>query len=97
MARTAQPDGYTISQLTISAFRAPHMQKVDWNPVTELHLHHRPRRLHVRRGGEGRFAAQDVPRRAEYAKANPGKLSYATPGTGTSLHLAMEEVAAKPA
>ena len=22
-----------------------------------------------------------------YAKANPGKLSYATPGTGTSLHL----------
>jgi len=31
----------------------------------------------------------------EYAKANPGKLSYATPGTGTSLHLAMEEVAAK--
>src|SRR5688572_29533607 len=34
MAKTAQPDGYTISQLTISAFRAPHMQKVDWNPVT---------------------------------------------------------------
>ena len=30
-----------------------------------------------------------------YAKANPGKLSYATPGQGTSLHLAMEEIAAK--
>ena len=30
-----------------------------------------------------------------YAKANPGKLSYGTPGTGTSLHLAMEEIAAK--
>src|SRR4029078_1987953 len=30
-----------------------------------------------------------------YAKANPGKLSYATPGTGTSLHLAMEESGAR--
>jgi tripartite-type tricarboxylate transporter receptor subunit TctC len=31
----------------------------------------------------------------DYARANPGKLSYATPGTGTSLHLAMEEIGAK--
>ena len=30
-----------------------------------------------------------------YAKANPGKFSYATPGSGTSLHLAMEEIAVK--
>ena len=26
MAKTARPDGYTISQLAISAFRVPHMQ-----------------------------------------------------------------------
>src|SRR5437868_4808784 len=31
----------------------------------------------------------------DYARANPGMLSYATPGTGTSLHLAMEEIAVK--
>jgi tripartite-type tricarboxylate transporter receptor subunit TctC len=31
----------------------------------------------------------------EYARANPGRLAYGTPGTGTSLHLAMEEIAAK--
>jgi len=73
MAKTAQPDGYTISQLTISAFRAPHMQKV------------------VK--ADSPFKTfRDV---LDYAKANPGRLSYATPGTGTSLHLAMEEVAAK--
>jgi tripartite-type tricarboxylate transporter receptor subunit TctC len=30
-----------------------------------------------------------------YAKANPGKFSYATPGPGTSLHLAMEEIGVK--
>ena len=36
MAKTARPDGYTISQLTISAFRMPHMQKVDWDPINDF-------------------------------------------------------------
>ena len=36
MAKTARPDGYTISQLTISAFRVPYMQKVDWDPLTDF-------------------------------------------------------------
>ena len=31
----------------------------------------------------------------EYAKANPGKITYATPGAGTSLHIGMEQIAAK--
>ena len=30
-----------------------------------------------------------------YAKANPGKMSYGSTGTGTSPHLLVEEVAAK--
>jgi tripartite-type tricarboxylate transporter receptor subunit TctC len=30
-----------------------------------------------------------------YAKANPGKVTYATPGAGTSLHLTMESIAMK--
>jgi len=28
-----------------------------------------------------------------YAKANPGKVSYATPGAGSSLHIGMEQIA----
>src|SRR5262245_52011583 len=36
MAKTAKPDGYTISQLAITAFRVPHMQKVDWDPLTDF-------------------------------------------------------------
>jgi tripartite-type tricarboxylate transporter receptor subunit TctC len=35
---------------------------------------------------------QDV---IDYAKANPGKVTYATPGAGTSLHIGMEQIAAK--
>ena len=95
MAKTAQPDGYTISQLTISAFRAPHMQKVDWNPVTDFTYI-----IGLAGYTFGVVVKADSPFKTfrdvlDYAKANPGKLSYATPGTGTSLHLAMEEVAAK--
>ena len=95
MARTAKPDGYTISQLTISAFRQPHMQKVDWDPINDftyiIGLAGYTFGVVVR--SDSQFKSfQDL---IEYAKANPGKLSYATPGTGTSLHLAMEEVAAK--
>ena len=33
----------------------------------------------------------------DYAKANPGKVTYGTPGAGTSLHIGMEQIAAKAA
>src|SRR5688572_23893398 len=36
MAKTAKPDGYTISQLAISAYRMPYMQKVDWDPINDF-------------------------------------------------------------
>jgi len=95
MAKTAQPDGYTISQLTISAFRAPHMQKVDWHPLNDFTYI-----IGLAGYTFGVVVRADSPFKTfndllAYAKANPGKLSYATPGPGTSLHLAMEEVAAK--
>jgi len=95
MAKTARPDGYTISQLTISAFRVPHMQKVDWDPLTDFTYI-----IGLAGYTFGVVVKSDSPFKTfndllTYARANPGKLSYATPGTGTSLHLAMEEVASK--
>jgi len=95
MAKTARPDGYTISQLAISAFRVPHMQKVDWDPINDFTYI-----IGLAGYTFGVVVRADSPFKTfndllTYARANPGKLSYATPGTGTSLHLAMEEVAAK--
>jgi tripartite-type tricarboxylate transporter receptor subunit TctC len=95
MAKTARPDGYTISQLTISAFRVPHMQKVDWDPINDFTYI-----IGLAGYTFGIVVRADSPFKTfndliTYARANPGKLSYATPGTGTSLHLAMEEIAAK--
>jgi tripartite-type tricarboxylate transporter receptor subunit TctC len=95
MSKTARPDGYTISQLAITAFRMPHMQKVDWDPIADFSYI-----LGVAGYTFGIVVKADSPFKSfqdllTYAKANPGKLSYATPGTGTSLHLAMEEIGAK--
>ncbi|MGQ0650835.1 MAG: tripartite tricarboxylate transporter substrate binding protein [Betaproteobacteria bacterium] len=95
MAKTAQPDGYTISQLPITAYRVPHMQKVDYDPVNDFSYI-----IGVAGYTFGIVVKSDSPFRSfkdliDYARANPGKLSYATPGTGTSLHLAMEEIAVK--
>jgi tripartite-type tricarboxylate transporter receptor subunit TctC len=95
MAKTARPDGSTISQLAISAFRVPHMQKVDWDPISDFTYI-----IGLAGYTFGVVVRADSPFKTfqdllTYARANPGKLSYATPGTGTSLHLAMEEVAAK--
>jgi tripartite-type tricarboxylate transporter receptor subunit TctC len=95
MAKTAKPDGYTISQLAITAFRMPHMQKVDWDPINDFTYI-----IGLAGYTFGIVVKADSPFKTfqdliAYARANPGKLSYATPGTGTSLHLAMEEIAAK--
>ena len=95
MAKTAKPDGHTLSQLSITAFRVPHMQKVDWDPLNDFSYI-----IGVSGYTFGIVVKSDSPFKAfrdllEYARANPGKLSYGTPGTGTSLHLAMEEIAAK--
>jgi len=94
MAKTARPDGYTLSQLPITAYRIPHMQKVDWDPIADFSYV-----IGVAGYTFGIVVKSDSPIRSfkdliDYARANPGKLSYATPGTGTSLHLAMEQIAA---
>jgi tripartite-type tricarboxylate transporter receptor subunit TctC len=95
MAKTARPDGYTISQLAITAFRMPHMQKVDWDPIKDFTYI-----IGLAGYTFGIVVKADSPFKTfqdllDYARKNPGKLSYATPGTGTSLHLAMEEIGAK--
>jgi tripartite-type tricarboxylate transporter receptor subunit TctC len=95
MAAAAKPDGYTLSQLTVGAFRQPHMQKVSWDPLKDFTYI-----IGVSGYTFGVVVKNDSPFKTfkdliDYAKANPGKLSYGSTGTGTSPHLLMEEVAHK--
>ena len=91
MAKTAQPDGYTISQLPVGAFRIPHMQKVDWDPLKDfsyiIGITGYTFGMVVKADSQWK-TLKDV---LDYAKANPGKFSYSSTGNGTSPHLLIEE------
>jgi tripartite-type tricarboxylate transporter receptor subunit TctC len=95
MAANAKPDGYTLSQLPFGAYRLPHMQKVDWDPIKDFTYI-----IGLTGYTFGIVVKKDSPFQnfndfLAYAKANPGKLSYSSTGNGTSPHLLVEEVAGK--
>jgi len=95
MAQTARPDGYTLSQLPMGAFRIPYMQKVAWDPVRDFTYI-----IGLTGYTFGVVVKTDSPFKSfrdllDYAKAHPGKMSYGSTGTGTSPHLLMEEIAMK--
>ncbi len=90
---TAKPDGYTITQIPITVFRNPHMTKVGYDPMTDLTY-----LIGISGYTFGVVVRSDAPWKTweelvAFAKANPGKLTYGTPGANTSLHVTMEDIA----
>ena len=89
----AKPDGYTLSQLPLGIFRLPHMQKVQFDPLKDLTY------VACLTGYTfGMVVRADSPLKTmqdlvEYAKANPGKLTYGSTGAGTTPHLVVEQFA----
>ena len=95
MARSAKPDGYTLSLVPSTLFRYPYLQKVDWDPIQDFTY---IAGLTVDAMSFQTYA--DSPFRnfddmVRWARANPGKLTYGTPGAGTSMHLLTETAAAQ--
>ena len=91
----AAPDGYTLSQLTIGVARLPHMQKMQFDPLKDFTYI-----LNMTGYTFGMVVKADSPIKSikdlvEFAKANPGRFSYGSPGQGTTPHLAVEEFADK--
>lgn len=90
----AQPDGYTLGQLPISVFRHPQMvQRPLFNPLEDFTYV-----IHLTGYLFGTVVRADSPIRThqeliERAKAQPGRISYGSPGVGTSLHITMEQIA----
>ena len=89
----ARPDGYTLSQLPHGVFRIPHMQKTAFDTLKDFTW------IACLTGYTfGLVVPADSPLRSikdlvDYARANPGKLTYGSTGIGTSPHLAVEEFA----
>ena len=85
-------DGYTIGMVTSSPTMAYHMGKLNFHPVTDLTPIMRWGNyllgITVRSDSQWKTMQELI----QYAKQNPQKLSYGSPGVGTPSHLAMEEL-----
>ncbi|RYX96016.1 MAG: tripartite tricarboxylate transporter substrate binding protein [Comamonadaceae bacterium] len=96
VARSAA-DGYTLmvttdSTLTINQHlyaKLPYDPVKDFTPITQLVL------LNQLLLANPEVPANNLKQLIAYAKANPGKLNYASYGSGSQPHLAMETLKAK--
>lgn len=96
LANEPRGDGYLLSQLPITVFRYPLMQsRPGWDPMRDFTYI-----IHLTGYLFGVVVRADSPWQTwqeflDYAKANPGKIAYGTPGVGSSLHITMERIAAE--
>ncbi|WP_421989222.1 tripartite tricarboxylate transporter substrate binding protein [Roseococcus sp.] len=96
LAREARPDGYTLGQMHLSVVRRPFLVRTpQWDTTTDFTniIGMTGWLFGVAVKADSPF--QTFPEMIAYARANPGKLSFATSGIATSNHLAMEDLMAR--
>jgi tripartite-type tricarboxylate transporter receptor subunit TctC len=90
IALKANPDGYTLVMISVSYTTNAALYKLPFDPLNDVSP--------ISMLGETGFVvtvnlsspAKTTKELIAYAKANPGKLNYASGGTGSSTHLATE-------
>lgn len=90
MARSAQPDGYTLSIIVGSMFRLPHLQKVDFDPIQDFSYV-----IALSGYNFGFVVSSDAPWKSMAdliadAKKRPGDISAGASGRGTIGHIMLE-------
>ncbi|MDQ2187129.1 tripartite tricarboxylate transporter substrate binding protein [Alcaligenaceae bacterium A4P071] len=93
MAKTARPDGYTVSLYPLGMLRMPYMQKTNWHPIDDFTFI-----LGLSGYTFGFTVRADSPYKTfneyiEAARQSPGKIDYGSTGVGSSPHLLIEEIA----
>jgi tripartite-type tricarboxylate transporter receptor subunit TctC len=88
----AAPDGYTLAQLPLTIYRAPHTTKVLWHPVRDV-----TPIIQVSGTTFGLVVPTSSPLQSvadviTYARLNPERLTVGSNGIGTTPHLVMEEL-----
>lgn len=95
LANNVKPDGYTVAQIAGTVYRMPHMQKSNFDPLSDFTYI-----IGITAYTYGVVVRTNLPWKTwqeliAYARANPGKFTYATSGTGSTLHVTMEDIAAR--
>ena len=93
MAATGKPDGYVISHIPVTVLRLPFLQKMPYDPLKDFTWI-----MNVSGFLLGTYVRSDSPFKTfrdmlDFAKANPGRLTYGTAGASTSPHIGMEQIA----
>jgi len=88
----AAPDGYTIAQLPQPVFRAPLLQKLQWDPIRDT-----TPIIQISGVTFGMVVPLASPFKSvddvfAFARANPDKLTIATNGVGTTPHMVLDEI-----
>jgi tripartite-type tricarboxylate transporter receptor subunit TctC len=88
----AKPDGYTVMSAdnAILAFNEHLFRKLPFDPQRDFSYIGAIARFPLALVVHPDFQARTLADFIAYAKANPGKLNYASPGNGSPHHLAME-------
>lgn len=87
----AAPDGYTLGMAISALMINPALQpSLPYDTVRELTGVSQLAQAHFGLFAHPSAPFNTMPELLAYARANPDKLSYATPGTGTGTHLAGE-------
>lgn len=92
LAARSKPDGYTLLNGDNATFATNvHLyKKMSYDAAKDFSYITLTARFPLVLVARANFPATSVAEVVQYAKANPGKVNYASPGTGLPHHLAME-------
>ncbi len=93
LLKSERPDGYTLGFMAVGGVRAAILQKVPYDPIEDF--------SHIIQFGEYQFGMavradsqwKTMDQFLQYAKNNPGKVRYASPGVTSGGNLGMERLA----
>jgi tripartite-type tricarboxylate transporter receptor subunit TctC len=93
LLQNAPPDGYTLGQGTSGVLRLGYMQRLNWDPLQDLSFI-----AGISGYVLGVVVSADSPFTSwrelmDWARANPGRLSYGSTGVLTGPHVTMEDIA----
>ena len=86
----SEPDGHTIGMVVTPMVILPALRKLPYDTLKDLAPVTMTGTSSIMIAGSPSMAAANLREVIELAKKNPGKMTYASPGAGSSMHLAGE-------